>query len=113
MTLIRCLAEQAGGISIRNPANDGLLPDFVTGREPGIPQMCRSDAAEPQSECHIIQAVCLWSGEPLMEQPYREAEAEFAVSALETAAAKAGVTGRDLPGSRGGGRHQRVSAPKL
>ena len=48
-----------------------------------------------------------------MEQPYREAEAEFAVSALETAAGKAGVTGRDLPGSRGGGRHQRVSAPKL
>ena len=28
-----------------------------------------------------------------MEQPYREAEAEFAVSALETAAAKAGATG--------------------
>ena len=28
-----------------------------------------------------------------MEQAYREAEAEFAVSAIETAAAKAGVTG--------------------
>ena len=28
-----------------------------------------------------------------MEQSYREAEAEFAVSAIETAAAKAGVTG--------------------
>ena len=28
-----------------------------------------------------------------MEQSYREAEGEFAVSAIETAAAKAGVTG--------------------
>ena len=28
-----------------------------------------------------------------MEQSYREAEVEFAVSAIETAAAKAGVTG--------------------
>ena len=28
-----------------------------------------------------------------MEQAYREAEAEFAVSAIETAAAKVGVTG--------------------
>ena len=28
-----------------------------------------------------------------MEQAYRESEAEFAVSAIETAAAKAGVTG--------------------
>ena len=30
---------------------------------------------------------------PCMEQSYREAEVEFAVSAIETAAAKAGVTG--------------------